>query len=399
MKAPKKSKAIGRSIWQDRNMRESHLAGRSGAPPKKNRKANAGWKAGVAVVLLALVAALAAVAVGVGTIALDIYRSYNALRRDPLGILRAEKAPAGPYDVLLIGDSLAEGWRIEGCAVANMGISGQTSGQVLHRMQLMDEGIRARAAILFVGGNDLKTLRAEPEMAAKVVDECLTNLREILRLAKSRSEKVFVATVPPINEVPWYWKAIPSTKAILRGIESLNEGIRELAAEEGAAAIDCERAFRGMAAEEVVAQDKAHLSENAYQALMVEIMSNKGWGCAQGPATERPGKNPNIFEDSCKVFAGGAGEKDGIPILSREQTEIHLAEMKEAAYADGKLDVEALKAFIQRHPRKNDQVYWNGTAYPPASLGRLFALACSGDMTAEEHAELTDWMRENLKDR
>lgn len=282
-------------------MRETCPARRGGEPPKNKRGAGIRWKPAAAAGLLGLAAALAAGNVALGILAVRIYGSYNALRRDPLGILRAEKTPAGPYDVLLMGDSLAERWKIEGCAAANLGISGQTSGQVLHRMQLMGEGIRARRAIICVGGNDLKTLRAEPELAGQVVEESLANLRASLRLAKGRAEKTCVVTVPPIGEVAWHWKAIPSTKAILGGIERLNAGIRELAEEEGVAAIDCERAFRGMAAEEIFAEDKAHLSEKAYEALEVEVRAALG-GWTESPpaavgAAGQQGPSGKKFED------------------------------------------------------------------------------------------------------
>ncbi|GAK53423.1 hypothetical protein U14_04688 [Candidatus Moduliflexus flocculans] len=79
-----------------------------------------------------------------GKMALDLYQTYNALRRDPLGILHQQEIQQGEYDYFLIGDSLIARWKIPEYAVANHGISAQTSGQALYRMRLLGDKIHAK---------------------------------------------------------------------------------------------------------------------------------------------------------------------------------------------------------------------------------------------------------------
>jgi len=99
--------------------------------------------------LVLVVLALIAGHVFLGTTVFRLYRAYNALRLDPLGLRSAPLPPSGHYDILLMGDSLAEQWTFPEGSVANAGRHAQTSAQILLRMQRLDADlhqIRGRTA-------------------------------------------------------------------------------------------------------------------------------------------------------------------------------------------------------------------------------------------------------------
>lgn len=227
-----------------------------------------------AVLLLAVLAWIAGYVL-LGSVTLRLYRAYNALRHDPLGLRSAPLPPPGHYNILLMGDSLAEQWTFPQGAVANAGNHAQTSAQTLLRMQRLDPDLRADLFLLSAGGNDLKTLRTDPDSAPVIIQSALANLREILRLAHRHSPRIHVLTIPPVPSVPLHLRPLPSTRVMLESLDALNAGIREVAAEEGAAAIDCQRVFEGLDPADIHASDGIHLSETAYERLRAHLRAGQ----------------------------------------------------------------------------------------------------------------------------
>ncbi|NLG34998.1 MAG: SGNH/GDSL hydrolase family protein [Lentisphaerae bacterium] len=225
--------------------------------------------------LVLVVLALIAGHVFLGATVFRLYRAYNALRLDPLGLRSAPLPPSGHYDILLMGDSLAEQWTFPEGSVANAGRHAQTSAQILLRMQRLDADLHADLFLLSAGGNDLKTLRTDPDCAPVIIQSALANLREILRLAHRHSPRIHVLTIPPIPSVPLHLRPFKSTRVMLDALDALNAGIREVAAEEGAAAIDCQRVFEGLDPADIHASDGLHLSETAYERLRDHLRANQ----------------------------------------------------------------------------------------------------------------------------
>ena len=203
---------------------------------------------------------------------MGMYRKYNALRMDPLGLGLKEEVTEGDYDFLLLGDSLIARWRIPGYAVLNKGIGAQTSSQVKYRVKLLqDKPIHAKTAIICVGGNDLKSLRLDPDLSDAVVETTLLNIEDIVAGVKSISDEIYLMTIPPIYTVPFYMKPLQSTHITLASLEAINDGIIQMAEDEGIHVLDAERILQGMAVEEVLAKDKVHLSDKAYEKLFEEV--------------------------------------------------------------------------------------------------------------------------------
>lgn len=82
---------------------------------------------------------------------------------------------------------------------------------------------------------------------------------------------------------------------------------------------------------------------------------------------------------------------DGIPLLSTALRDHYVGELQAAAFSNGVWDLQQFKTFVGAHPDRDVMYYWNGTAYPPATLAQLFCLYVSGDLPANQSAELLAW--------
>jgi len=97
----------------------------------------------------------------------------------------------GAVDLLMIGDSITQGWRDEGRLVweryyahrraVNLGFSSDRTEQVLWRLQHGEiDGIRPKVAVLLIGTNNSGTREDPPEETVAGVQAIVTLLREKL---------------------------------------------------------------------------------------------------------------------------------------------------------------------------------------------------------------------------
>lgn len=94
----------------------------------------------------------------------------------------------GNVDLLMIGDSITQGWREDGRRVwdtyyeprraVNLGFSGDGTEQVLWRLQHGEiDGIRPKVAVVMIGTNNSGTRKDPPEQTGAGVQAILTVLR------------------------------------------------------------------------------------------------------------------------------------------------------------------------------------------------------------------------------
>lgn len=94
-----------------------------------------------------------------------------------------EVARAGNIDLVFIGDSITDWWRSRGRAVwdrtwaplkaANFGIAGERVEQVLWRVQNGElDGYKAKAVVLMIGTNNLRTTPANQDIADGIAFLC-----------------------------------------------------------------------------------------------------------------------------------------------------------------------------------------------------------------------------------
>jgi len=127
---------------------------------------------------------------------------------------RASKATAtkdganGPGTILFVGDSITQGWedvggavwraRFEGLGAINLGISGDRTVHVLHRMRecgLERLAARTRHVVLLIGTNDL-TVGTTPESTADGILACVDEVRAKLPLAEVYVLEILPRGVP-----------------------------------------------------------------------------------------------------------------------------------------------------------------------------------------------------------
>jgi lysophospholipase L1-like esterase len=119
---------------------------------------------------------------------------------------RAENAAlpkAGPHRLVLVGDSITEGWREQVPALfdaqlVDRGISGQVSEQMLVRFREDALALSPDVVQLMAGTNDLAGNRGPTTLAT-----IEGNIASMAELARASGVRVLVASIPPAKAFPW----------------------------------------------------------------------------------------------------------------------------------------------------------------------------------------------------
>jgi lysophospholipase L1-like esterase len=147
----------------------------------------------------------------------------------------AAPVPGHPR-VVFLGDSITDGWRLNeyfsGRDFVNRGISGQTTGEMLGRMQADVIDLKPEAVLILAGTNDIA--RGIPLRTIE------NNLAMIASLAEQHGIKPLIASVLPISDYhkdqdPSYEK---SRKRPPQTILALNDWIRAQCAHRGYIHVD-----------------------------------------------------------------------------------------------------------------------------------------------------------------
>ncbi|MCL1910306.1 MAG: family 16 glycosylhydrolase, partial [Kiritimatiellaeota bacterium] len=183
---------------------------------------------------------------------------------------------------VVTGDSLTENFRdiqkrFPQIKIANRGVGGDTSRGVLYRFPIEVITLKPQGIMICAGNNDL-TAHGDPAHA-------VSNIREMLALAAAFDSKMPVV----LCTVPMSSQANAPIKPGAR--ESLNEGVRKLAAEFGnVTLLDLDAALQnpdGTQNLDCYASDRLHVAEKGYDKwaeLLAPLLANK-------PGADSP-KNP-----------------------------------------------------------------------------------------------------------
>jgi len=116
----------------------------------------------------------------------------------------ANEALAGkPVDVVFIGDSITEFWKVADPAlfsgrIVNRGISGQTSPQILLRFMADVVALEPKAVHILCGGNDMAG-----NTGPSTVQDYRNNILAMLILAEAHGIRVILGALTPFNIVAW----------------------------------------------------------------------------------------------------------------------------------------------------------------------------------------------------
>jgi lysophospholipase L1-like esterase len=154
----------------------------------------------------------------------------------------ALSAPApGENRVVFMGDSITQGWRIEGPngyfpgkPYINRGISGQTTPQMLVRFRQDVIDLKPKAVVILAGINDIAG-NTGPE----TLEEIEGNLASMAELAAADHIRVVLCSVMPAFDFPWSPGMNPAPKVL-----ALNAWMKSYAAEKGHVYVDYHSAMK-----------------------------------------------------------------------------------------------------------------------------------------------------------
>lgn len=228
------------------------------------------------------------ISVGLNFLFLNRSRNYylqlNSLQLNPLAIKfypldpnPEETGNSNQKNIVFFGDSRARAWNFpEGFDNFNFidrGISGQTTGQVLGRLNRHLKPLSPDIVIVQVGVNDLYRIPIFPEDKETIISDCKSNIKEIVRQSRQLGAVVILTTIFPIAEVPLERKIFWSPDIVVTGIKEVNDFIYSLENEDviifdtGDILVN----QQGKVKEEY-SRDFLHLNRAGYKALNEKLM-------------------------------------------------------------------------------------------------------------------------------
>lgn len=137
------------------------------------------------------------------------YMRYNLLRADPLEIAGVNEGGSRSLllntGVWMIGDSRVSRWPEEmlkdSTGIANLGIEGQTSAQVLYRFRNYLDTATPSLVILEVGINDLKNIGIDADLAGSVTRQYYLNIEQMIQMCRGRNIRMILITIFSVGKI------------------------------------------------------------------------------------------------------------------------------------------------------------------------------------------------------
>lgn len=145
---------------------------------------------------------------------------------------------AGENRVVFMGDSITDGWKIEGSfpgkPYINRGIGGQTSPQMLVRFRQDVIDLKPKVVVILAGINDIAG-----NTGPMTLEETENNLISMAELATANQIKVVLCSVTPAEDFKWRPGLNPAPKVV-----ALNAWIKAYATEKGYVYVDYHSAMK-----------------------------------------------------------------------------------------------------------------------------------------------------------
>lgn len=209
------------------------------------------------------------------------YDDYNDLRLDPIGLAtygRWFSFEDRRYEFVLFGDSHAANWKMGGSDVLNLGISGQTSSQIVLRSHILKDKLRGQTLVVIVGANDILSLLTNKKQEKEIIARCLENIGHIIDNHESNFDRVFVMTVPPFFKFPRKY-LLYYDKSHRESMKRLNAGVYDVCKNHSRAVVlDAYQILGERAKKESVTTDGLHMNSQGYHyldELLAEKMAEK----------------------------------------------------------------------------------------------------------------------------
>jgi lysophospholipase L1-like esterase len=139
---------------------------------------------------------------------------------------------AGEDRVVFMGDSITQGWHLDGSfpgkPYINRGISGQTTPQMVLRFHQDVIALKPKVVVILAGINDIAG-----NTGPMTPDETEDNLSAMAEIAKANKIKVVLCSVLPAYDFPWSPGQYPAHKVV-----ELNDWIKAHASEKSYIYVD-----------------------------------------------------------------------------------------------------------------------------------------------------------------
>jgi lysophospholipase L1-like esterase len=148
---------------------------------------------------------------------------------------------AGENRVVFMGDSITQGWKIEGPdgsfpgkPYINRGISGQTTPQMVLRFRQDVIDLHPKVVVILAGTNDIAG-----NTGPMTLEETEGNIASMAELAAANHIRVVLCSVTPAFDYPWRPGLTPAPK-----IDAINAWMKAYAAEKGHVYVDYHSAMK-----------------------------------------------------------------------------------------------------------------------------------------------------------
>jgi lysophospholipase L1-like esterase len=200
----------------------------------------------------------------------SIYQDLNAVRLDPAG-LRMVHVPAGVTEPAMVfyGDSRMAQWPQPAWLaepVVNLGISGQTTRQILDRFDAHLGSLRPKVIVIHAGINDLKAIPLFPDDEARIIADCRANLRQMVERSRKLGAKVVINTIFPAGKLPFYRRPFWSDR-VDAAIKEVNQDIKAMASDDVVVLDGAAMLTDGGKLVPAYSRDFLHLSDEGYARL------------------------------------------------------------------------------------------------------------------------------------
>jgi len=159
----------------------------------------------------------------------DFYRKNALLRVDPLeftGVKALDTtAEIEDSEIWMIGDSRVRRWPEKllrnNNTIANLGVEGQTSSQVLYRLMSYLETDTPSLIILEAGINDLKTIGIDANLYESITQQYLKNIEQMIHLCRVRNIRMILIDIFPVGKIELPRRLIWNN-AVNKAIDAVN---------------------------------------------------------------------------------------------------------------------------------------------------------------------------------
>jgi lysophospholipase L1-like esterase len=207
----------------------------------------------------------------------ESYTEMQRVRLDPshekfFGPANAQlTAPAeGQKRVVLFGDSRIGMWDppldLPGFQVINRGVGGETTEQILNRLDRDVIAIRPDVVVIEMGINDLKTIGVFPDRRQEIINSCQRNADLIVERLRRQKIEVILLTIFPPGPVPLTRRMLWSDQTRTAVAEFNRRALGQRLS--GLTVLDCDPALAdGSRLRSEYVLDTLHLNGAGYAAL------------------------------------------------------------------------------------------------------------------------------------